>query len=580
MKLKEEIQKIKYDNESILNNLNDMKKENSVLTTEVNNDIGSIKQFQELGLLNNNQPNENLLKIDPKTNQIIRNNYSIKKDVKNFYDVIVNIKSVKDIEYGWEIKMTERGEKNYLKYRNDKLLRIWVIGNSNKGKSFILSKISKITLPSGTSIRTEGLSIKYPELEKFINRKIVLLDSAGLETPVLREDNHFINIENKNEKQNEDYNEEEKTNEDELIDNNNIDNKTNETKNKELFKEKSREKLITELFLQSYIITFSDILILVVGILTYSEQKLLNRIKTEMQKKKIKKPLFIIHNLKTYFSKEQVEEYIENFLLKSATFVLEKGHKISSELKQNNGIYYFEVNSEPKIFHLIYANEGSEAGDFYNNYTLYFIEHSFQNVTDLKEYNFIKTIKNKFVELSKEIIERKDEKQDRLTLDDFKTDDEIITNKKIELKTPQKIILKRCMIDELGFSNLKTNGFEPNYNYFKKENENKIILRIEVPGNNTIKSSIDYIGEYTIIRISGKKKQDKEPKNLSENLHNTREFGDFNLDIPLKTEEFIIKNSTPKICDKKGVIMIEYEYDQKKEVTTYGEDKNNEEDDI
>ncbi len=43
------------------------------------------------------------------------------------------------------------------------------------------------------------------------------------------------------------------------------------------------------------------------------------------------------------------------------------------------------------------------------------------------------------------------------------------------------------MIDELGFSNLKTNNFEPNYNYFKKENENKIILRIEVSGNNTLK---------------------------------------------------------------------------------------------
>ena len=60
-----------------------------------------------------------------------------------------------------------------------------VIGNSNKGKSFLLSKISNIKLPSGTSIRTEGLSIKYPELEKFKDRKIALLDSAGLETPVL-----------------------------------------------------------------------------------------------------------------------------------------------------------------------------------------------------------------------------------------------------------------------------------------------------------------------------------------------------------------------------------------------------------
>ena len=41
-------------------------------------------------------------------------------------------------------------------------------------------------LPSGT--RTEGLSVKYPELKEFKNRTIVLLDSAGLETPVLKDE--------------------------------------------------------------------------------------------------------------------------------------------------------------------------------------------------------------------------------------------------------------------------------------------------------------------------------------------------------------------------------------------------------
>jgi len=40
-------------------------------------------------------------------------------------------------------------------------------------------------LPSGSSIKTEGLSIKYPDLKEYPDRRIVLLDSAGLETPVL-----------------------------------------------------------------------------------------------------------------------------------------------------------------------------------------------------------------------------------------------------------------------------------------------------------------------------------------------------------------------------------------------------------
>ena len=87
--------------------------------------------------------------------------------------------------------------------KSEKIIKIGVIGNSNKGKSFILSKLSKINLPSGTSIRTEGLSVKYPELDLYINRKIALLDSAGLETPVLKEVDNEKLIQEDNEGNNE-----------------------------------------------------------------------------------------------------------------------------------------------------------------------------------------------------------------------------------------------------------------------------------------------------------------------------------------------------------------------------------------
>ena len=124
------------------------------------------------------------IQIDPNTKQILPNSdLNDDEDFENFYDIIIDIKSIKDIDKGWKIKMTKNGEDNFIKHKNEELIRIGVIGNSNKGKSFILSKI---TLPSGTSIKTEGLSIKYPELKQFKNRKIVLLDSAGLETPVLK----------------------------------------------------------------------------------------------------------------------------------------------------------------------------------------------------------------------------------------------------------------------------------------------------------------------------------------------------------------------------------------------------------
>ena len=216
-------------------------------------------------------------------------------DTTKFYDVIIPIQSIKDITKGWEIKVSDRYKNNYHNLITEKAVRIGIIGNSNKGKSFILSKLSKIKLPTGTSIKTEGLSIKYPDFRNYPDRRIVLLDSAGLETPVL-----ISNDENR----------------ETLVQGNKQQNSNNDEKaGNDLFKEKSKEKIITELFLQDYIIYNSDILILVVGILTYSEQKILNKIKTKLKREKSltksNNNLYIIHNLMTFTTIQQVESYIQ-----------------------------------------------------------------------------------------------------------------------------------------------------------------------------------------------------------------------------------------------------------------------------
>lgn len=58
----------------------------------------------------------------------------------------------------------------------------------NKGKSFILSKLSKIELLAGTSINTKEIIVKYPKLENTYNRKYILIDSADFKSPILNYD--------------------------------------------------------------------------------------------------------------------------------------------------------------------------------------------------------------------------------------------------------------------------------------------------------------------------------------------------------------------------------------------------------
>ena len=448
----------------------------------------------------------------------------------NFYDVIVDINSIKDISKGWEIKMNPNGKQNYEKFKKEKILRVGVIGNANKGKSFLLSKISKIDLPSGMSIKTEGLSIKYPELESFKDRKIALLDSAGLETPVLVS---------------------QQIKEEEI--------KT------ALFKEKSREKLITELFLQNYIVNNSDILIVVVDSLSFSEQKLLIKVKKEIERSKRSIDLFIIHNLKTYTSISQVKEYINNILLKSATFTLVKGHGINTKnTKQESkkGVDFSEEKKDDKgrnIYHLIYANEGSEAGEYYNQHTLDFIEMSYNFYNNLKTFDVIESIKERFIEVSEEIIEKTENNQ-KITKESFDNSNPY----NIKLKDWKEIILKKCLIDELGFSNLKPNGFEPKYNIYKIED--KIIIKVEAPGNCDIESEVVSMNDESLVKLSGVKKKDSIPENFEKNIYNSREFGQFFLNIHLN---YKLNEEGSSIKEKKGFLILEYNLKKKPLLVKY-----------
>jgi hypothetical protein len=119
----------------------------------------------------------------------------------------------------------------------------------------------------------------------------------------------------------------------------------------------------------------------------------------------------------------------------------------------------------------------------------------------LKCFDVIETIKERYTNLSKDIIEKADEKDSNLSIEEkngkandnnTKSSHEDKADKKIseiifdesnpdfiKLKDEKEIILKKCLTDELGFSNLKANGFEPTYNLFKQEN--KIIVRVEAP---------------------------------------------------------------------------------------------------
>ena len=207
-----------------------------------------------------------------------KNDYNeeyIDKQLEEFYDVVINIKSISSLSKpeGWPIKWNLKRKEIFEQLKNEEQLKIGVLGNGNVGKSFLLSRLFNINIPSGYSVITEGLSLKYNEKENY-----TILDSAGLQTLLIKDDEILLDEEK------------EETNENES--------EQKRKKYENLYKDKTQ----TENFIQNLIIYTSDMLLIVVGKLTFNEQRLINKIKKEIEiypKNNSKKnnPLYIIHNL-------------------------------------------------------------------------------------------------------------------------------------------------------------------------------------------------------------------------------------------------------------------------------------------
>ena len=264
----------------------------SMKINRTNNRINFNSCFSSLNndpFLKNNEVMNYKAEINKLNNKIEKQNKEIKdfglkfktdNNQNAFYDIIIDITSIKNLNNeGWIVKYPkkEKSREYYNKAKDDPTIIVGVIGNGNKGKSFLLEKLSEYEIPKGFNVKTEGLSIRYGE-EK--DHKLAILDSAGQETPLLK-----INPKTKETKK--DPNTPESNNE-----NDNLKDLMNENK----FEEYCRDKLITELFIQKFIIYKSDILIIVIGNMTLNEQQLLARIKKEPKNKQI----YVVHYLQNF----------------------------------------------------------------------------------------------------------------------------------------------------------------------------------------------------------------------------------------------------------------------------------------
>ena len=300
-------------------------------------------------------------------------------------------------------------------------------------------------------------------------------------------------------------------------------------------------------------------LILVIGKLTRTEQRLITRIKNLVKKNERNKikSIIIVHNLAQYHKKIEVENHIEYYLKRSATFKLGPKDYLGNNKIFKGRKYFYEISDDSKelqVFHYIMAKEGTEAGNYYNPFTLELIKQQYNSFNDRKPINIPDEITKLFSELSTEII---GEKMDCQKLG---KDNNLIKlvedNQNNEAKKRTRLQVQNAYIDQDG-NYLKNKGkFEPKYSlYYYKEKKDKkededddededyekyLLLRLEIPGNIvrlTARSTDPKTEKFKGIVIKGIKKKDDFKEQSKEDftiISDNRSYEEFSYFIELK----------------------------------------------
>ena len=499
--------------------------------------------------------------------------------VTDFYDLVIKIDSFRNLkkkeqgDYGCDILYSK--DFDYDKRTKEELVRIGVVGNGNRGKSFILSKLTNFKVPSGFGIKTEGISLKYPDMKTKDGKGIVIIDSAGFETPLL--ESFDCNLDNLS----------------------NLDAKETNTKINDL----AKDRAILEVFIQKYVLEYSDIIIAVVGQLTYSEQQLLLRMKRENTKKKI----FIVHNLLNLETKQQVTDYIDNVLKKSLTFQIDERRMTNLEENKKvddtvlNQTYYHEEfpdnNDNTKlntIEHLIMAKEGTEAGNYYNQSAINFLSTSTTTTTTtkLRKYPVKRTIKDHLCRMSSDFFESSIP-QDNIKIGEV-TIDNIKKNKLYIDGYSKDIILKSINIDSLGFSSFLGRSYQPSYCLYIVDNVDKLpfkktkselqiegdkpyyilVLIVDISGeleDPNIIPRVD-INSYFVFKLEGSRKINKKETEINPNrndcYYSSIKDGLFSLCISIKPENMSLPSKVPIFKNYENGLLTYYYIGSKSEGET------------
>ena len=479
-----------------------------------------------------------------------------RNDIENFYDLIIHFHSFEQLKSdGWDASFTKEGKRKHDECINKNNIVIGIIGNKNRGKSYLLGRIMKMNddslYPNGFLVTTLGISCIFPTIA---NKNFVTLDTAGRDNPLLQ--SAFFTETNKN----------------------------------ELIKNIARDQKVTEIALNDFIIQESNVLITVVEQLSFAEQdmlkNLINQIKecqnkithNSNHKNSSPKRLIVIHNLMNISKIEDINEFIKTTLMRSLTFSLNKQNMSNDGF--NDRYVYPQTNSEDiEIVHVVIGDDNNDIiRKEFNDPAFDYIR---KNITtsDAKKFDIVESFKEFIIENSKNYIDGDKFKSDSLTKGEpSEKDNKIIIPIKPTGKI-DKLNLRRVYVNAKGIQNFSS-AIEPIYSINLIEINKKDYIEIEMEMYGQIldmKIEKIFCPNQYIISIKGKNKKvlDDDDEDNKIIMQGNLEFNEFELQViinrymPYQAQENNEQKINKKSNDEIEIILLNEDY-EKEEDTKYG----------
>ncbi|EAR93118.2 hypothetical protein TTHERM_00449680 (macronuclear) [Tetrahymena thermophila SB210] len=389
------------------------------------------------------------------------------------YDIEINMRSVLDLENcisNQNIKIENQQGRNFIQNQslvninlreqnlfNQNLTIVGFLGQTNKGKTFIMNYLFCENQSADINEGTQGISMKY-DLSN--GKSVIYIDSQGTNKPnqINYESSHdYVKFIEKRNQGKESYRDLQK-----------IQNDVNTI---------NQFQQVTEQLQQGFIIQYSQILIIVISNLTQEDVNFINKMSNTFDQNEAyrQKRIFVIHNLKNSHLSQNVYNYIQQ--LKKIFPIREQSINTFKQPEYKQNTIFIDIINQ-NVNHLIMAHQISEAGEEYNKFTIKYLKQVIVFCTSQIRFNPVQKFKDYLNQNIKTYLTLKQDEEQSMHQ---------LQKEFIEYDEQQQVIrLKK------GFSIEKIKYLQTNFSTFKNQcsysivqnkEQNKLYLLVEIPNS-------------------------------------------------------------------------------------------------